>query len=114
MNTITKIILVILMIVAGALWNTYGQVHLDGTQLAWFPFAKILLVPTLFIVLTPIYKKKGFTPMKLLAMATAMMSVYAFVGDLNHMERIIGNVLAILLGAFIVFLVLFFKSRTKA
>lgn len=115
MNTITKICLLIAMVAAGVLWNIYGQPQLDGTSLGWFPFARILYVPVLFGICSFIYeKKKKFTPMKQLVLATVITLSYVFASE-AFKEQQLGYVVATLCGTLIVYLALLMnRSQVKA
>lgn len=114
MNTFTKIVVIVVMLAAGALLNTFLVPELVGTPLEQFSIGQLLVVPICYLMLTWLYKKK-YTPMKRLAIAAITLSVYCIVANFFKWDRVVGTLIPMLCGALAVYLTLLInKSRVKA
>ncbi|NDV82466.1 hypothetical protein [Bacteroides sp. 51] len=114
MNTFTKIAVIVVMIVAGALLNTFFVPKLVGTPLEQFSIGQLFVVPICYLMLTWLYKKR-YTPMKRLAVVVITLSVYCIVANFFKWDRVVGTLIPMLCGALVVYLTLFInKPKVKA
>lgn len=114
MNRTIKIILIIAMVLAGALFNVYIQPQLEGTPVGWFPFAQTIIVPIIFMGSSLFGKSAKRSPMWRLTFATVFYMLYTLLANFFKFEVIAGNLVATLCGALIVYLVLRIKQPAKA